>query len=129
MAGVMLALDETWLRDTQSNNNELVNKLKKEVTDDDNTLSRKFDLAVKNDLKTLPIMYWLPRMNRTPTGARFIVASRKCSKKTFSNAVTRDFKSIFKQTQTFHEKSHFYFDYKMFLQLKIRNLVLTDRIK
>ena len=40
----------------------------------------------------------------------FIVASRKCSTK----AVTKVFKLIFKQTQSFHEKSHFYSDVKKF---------------
>ena len=70
-------LDEIGLHGTQSNTDKLVDKLKKEVTDHKITLSNKFDLEFENDFKTLPIMYWLPKMHKTPTGAIFIVASRK----------------------------------------------------
>ena len=70
-------LDKIGLQGTQSNTDKLVDKLKKEVTDHKITLSNKFDLEFENDFKTLPIMYWLPKMHKTPTGAIFIVASRK----------------------------------------------------
>ena len=56
-------------------------------------------------------MYWLPKMHKTPTGARFAVASRKCSTKGFQSQC-KIFKLIFKQIQSFLEKSHFSTDYK-----------------
>ena len=31
--------------------------------------------------KTLPIMNWLPKIQKTPVDARFVVASRNCSTK------------------------------------------------
>ena len=52
-------------------------------------------------------MYWLPKIHKRPTGARFIVAFRKCSTKALSNASTKSFELIFKQIQSFHKKSHF----------------------
>ena len=34
--------------------------------------------------KTLPIIYWIPKMHKNPTGARFIIACEICSTKQFS---------------------------------------------
>ena len=28
--------------------------------------------------KSLPIMYWIPKLNKNPVGSRFIIASKKC---------------------------------------------------
>ena len=35
------------------------------------------DLPNKYNFKTLPIMYWFPKMDKTPAEAKFIVASRQ----------------------------------------------------
>ena len=95
---VSKVLDEIELPATQNDTYKLVNKLKEEVNDDNITFSRYFDLEVQNDFKTLPIMDSFPKMHKTSTGAKFIVASRKCSTKTLSKAVTKAFRLIFKQT-------------------------------
>ena len=34
--------------------------------------------------KTLPIIYWIPKMHKNPTGAHFIIACEICSTKQFS---------------------------------------------
>ena len=73
-------LDEIWLHGRQSDIYKLVSKPKEEVIDDNITLSRKFDLEIHC--------------------LRFIVASRKCSTKVLSKAVTKAFKLIFKQIQS-----------------------------
>ena len=86
----------------KSDTNKLINKLKGKVTDDNITFFSKFDLEVQIFFKTLPIMYWLPKMHKTTTGARLIVASRKCS----INALSKALKLFFKKIQCFHEKSH-----------------------
>ena len=91
------------------------------------TLSSKFDLQVQNYFKTLPIMYWLPKMHQTRTGARFILVSRKCSTIALSRAVTKTFKLIFTQIQSFHEKSHFYYSYKNFWVLE-KSMPVIDRL-
>ena len=90
------------------------NKLKEELIDGNITFPSKFNLEVSNDFKTLPIMYWVTNMHKTPTRARFLVSSIKCSKKTLSKSVTKAFELIFKQIQSFHEKSLYYSDYKIF---------------
>ena len=53
-------------------------------------------------------------MHKTPTGATFLVATRKCSSKVKPKSATKAFKLILKQIQSFHEKSHFYSDCKKF---------------
>ena len=75
---------------------------------------KKFDLDVTNNDKTLPIMYWLPKMHKTPVGARFIVASKNCSTKPLSNVVSKVFKMLFSHVQSFHKRSHFYSSFKKF---------------
>ena len=47
-------------------------------------------------------------------GAKFIVAFRKRSAKALSKTATKAFKLILKQIQRFHEKLHFYSDWKKF---------------
>ena len=58
-------LDEIALLGTQSDTYKLVNKLTEEVIDDSITFSSEFDLDVQNGFKTLPIIYWLPKMHKT----------------------------------------------------------------
>ena len=95
------------MRGIQSDSYKLEHKLKEEVIDDNITLSTKFELEAQNDFKTLPIIYRLAKLDKNPTGARFIVASRKCNTKTSSKTATKTFELIFKQIQSFHEKSQF----------------------
>ena len=52
----------------KSDTNKLINKLKGKVIDDNITFFSKFDLEVQIFFKTLPIMYWLPKMHKTTTG-------------------------------------------------------------
>ena len=44
--------------------------------------------------KDLPIMYWIPKKHKTPTGKRFIIASKLSSTKKISKAVSSVFKLI-----------------------------------
>ena len=90
------------MRATQNDTYKLVNKLKEEVNDDNITFSRYFDLEVQNDFKTLPIMYWLLKIDKTSTRAKFIVTSKKCSTKALSDSNIKAFQLIFKQIQSFH---------------------------
>ena len=74
----------------------------------------KYGLALNEKQKTLPIMYWMPKMHYTPSRARFIMSSAKCSTKPLSNVVSNAFRLIFNQIQNFHEKSKFYKNYNRF---------------
>ena len=77
-------------------------------------LCEKFGLTLNEKQKTLPIMYWMPKMHYTPSRARFIMSSAKCSTKPLSTMVSNVFRLIFTQVQNFHEKSKFYKNYNRF---------------
>ena len=93
---------------------KLQNVEKESIIQTNTLFCEKYKLAVSEDQKTLPIMYWIPKMHKNPVGTRFIVASSKCSTKPLSKAVSKAFKLIFNQMQNFHDKSKFYSNYKKF---------------
>ena len=84
------------------------------VVSDNIELCQKLGLNVPDKSDCLPIMYWLPKIHKTPSDARFIVASSVCSTKPLSSTISRLFKLIFQQVQSFHDKSTFYSRYKKF---------------
>ena len=77
-------------------------------------LCERYGLTLEEGQKTLPIMYWTPKMHYTPSRARFIVSSAKCSTKPISRLVSNAFKLIFNQIQNFHAASKFYKNYNRF---------------
>ena len=60
----------------------------------------------------------MPKMHKNPSGARFIVASSKCSTKPLSKNISHIFKLIFDQVQNFHLKSKFYGNINCFWVVK-----------
>ena len=54
-------------------------------------MNSKFNINCSDENKCLPKMYWLPKMHKTPSKARFIVAAPICSMKLLSKAVTDAF--------------------------------------
>ena len=60
----------------------------------------------------------MPKMHKKPSGARFIVASSKCSTKPLSKTISYIFKLIFEQVQIFHLKSKFYTNINCFWVVK-----------
>ena len=86
-----------------------------EVIDDNVETSKKYGLVVAdNKFKSLPLMYWMPKMHKNPVGFRFIIASKYCSTKLISKAVTKAFRLIYQQVEHFHDKSTFYSNYNNF---------------
>ena len=59
-------------------------------------------------------MYWLPKIHKTPVGARFIVASYYCSTNPLSDTISKNFKMIFNTVESFHKKGFFYLGCKKF---------------
>ena len=64
----------------------------------------------------LPVMYWTPKMHKTPIGKRFIIASKKCSTK--KKAVSSIFKLIYNQILIFHKNAKFLSIYNKFWVLQ-----------
>jgi len=107
---------------------KISSKTKEEIIFENVCFSKTFGLNPDDNDKSLPIMYWTPKMHKNPIGARFIVASKKCSTKLLSKSVSKVFKLIFHQTQNFYDKSHFYSSFKQFWVIENSKPVL-DKIE
>ena len=62
---------------------------------------RTFDLNITGLDKLLPIIYCLPKLHKTPIGARFIVASNYCSMKPIADTTSKIFKMIPNAVESF----------------------------
>ena len=73
---------------------------KKVHSDSANVVCRHVDYLMRNGIEIqaqheqLPSFYWLPKLHKTPYGARFIAASNKCTTKELSSLLTSCFKTI-----------------------------------
>ena len=77
-------------------------------------MCKQFGLELTEKMKTLPIMYWTPKMHKNPVGCRFIIASKTCSTKPLSCAVSMVFKVLYKHVENFHHKSRFFSGFNKF---------------
>ena len=111
-------LDEVGVLDLPSNTYKFCNKEVQKVIDDNIQICDKFGLKVEEGLENLPTIYWMPKMHKNPSGARFIVASSKCSTKPLSKAISYIFKLIFEQIQNFHLKGKYYTNINYFWVVK-----------
>ena len=41
-------------------------------------LSHLYGIKLNSKIKTLPLMYWIPKTHKNPVGSRFIIATPKC---------------------------------------------------
>ena len=85
-----------------------------DIINDNSMLCEQFSLKLEERLKSLPFMYWLPKMHYSPPRFRFIVASSSCSTKPLSSLASTVYKHIFNQVRNFHDKSTFYKNYNRF---------------
>ena len=107
-------LNEVGLFSNGSNTYILSNKSESDIINNNLQYSEKLGFKTLEINKTLPIMYWMPKMHYTPSRARFIVASAHCSTKPISQVASKLYKKIFQQIQSFHNKSYFYKNYNKF---------------
>ena len=96
--GVLGNGSPTYQKNNHSSKNVIIDKTAKDI-------KMKFDITITEDMKCLQTPYWLPKMYKDPIGARFIIASKKCTVKTISKNVTSDFKLLFRAIQKCHNKS------------------------
>ena len=115
--GILGSGNETYVRAKHSN---------EEIIDENVEYSKRLGLSVIEKDKALPIMYWTPKMHKTPTGARFIVASKTCSTKVISKSVSSVFKLIYKQINNFHKNAKFLSNYNKFWVLQNSDPVLHN---
>ena len=73
-------------------------------------------------------MYWIPKLHKNPTKARFIVAAPNCSIKPLSKAVTQVLKLMFKQIEMYNHKSTYFSGVKSFWPIQ-NNQPVIEAIK
>ena len=83
------------------NTNDIINTHEQELRD-------QFNISLPADMHSLPDIYWLPKLHKTPIKSRFIIASKKCSVKQLSKDVTSIFKLAYNQIERYNQKTSFY---------------------
>ena len=111
---VMRLLTEVGLLGNPVPTYQLSNTNKIDIINNNMELCERYGLKLTDQQKTLPIMYWTPKMHYTPSRARFIVSSAKCSTKPLSRIISNTFKCFCNQIRSFHNKSKFYKNYNRF---------------
>ena len=91
-----------------------IDKDKELIIEENKKMCEKFGLNISEKQKSLPSMYWIPKMHKNPVGARFIVASKTCSTKPLTEVISNVFKMLYKHVEGFNNKSHFYSSFKKF---------------
>ena len=89
-----------------------------------NELKDKFNITVDKDMSTLPDIYWIPKLHKTPVKFRFIIASKKCTTKTLSKDLSSIFSLFQRQIENYHKKAHFYSGIKSYWIVQNRDPVL-----
>ena len=73
-----------------------------------NTLDSVFGLKNNDEeFNCFPCIYWLPKMHKIPSGARFIITGKKYINKQLSKHVTSAFKLCYSQIDAYHKRKHF----------------------
>ena len=91
---------------------------KESIVNENVQYSKRLNMVVQDTELDLPTMYWIPKKHKNPTGKRFIIASKHCSTKQISTAVSNAFKLIYKQVENFHKKAKFLSNYNKFWVLQ-----------
>ena len=76
-------------------------------------------------MHTLPDIYWLPKLHKSPIKARFIIASKKCSLKKLNKDVTSIFKLAYEQVERYNKKSCTFSGIKTFWVIQNSQPVLS----
>ncbi len=101
-----------------NNTYQVTDKTKDEIINVNVEYSKRLHFTIDHSEKVLPIMYWIPKMHKTPSGTRYIVASKLCSTKRVSKVISNVFKLIFRQTENFHLNAKFLSHYNKFWVLQ-----------
>ena len=89
-------------------------------------INKNFNMSLKTDNKCLPSIYWLPKLHKKPTKARFIIAAPKCSLKPLSKAITKVFKLMYSQIENYNKKCHFFSGIKTFWTIQNNTPVIHN---
>ena len=122
---VEVILKEVGVNATPSETYSPAQKSKDEIIFDNIEYSKHLKLQPNENDAVLPVMYWTPKMHKSPSGHRFIIASKNCSTKPLSKVVSSVFKLIFNQVERFHAKAKFFSNYNKFWVLKNADPIIS----
>ena len=123
---VQVLLKELGLLSATSNTYQQVNDTLHNILQQQNhTLDSVFGLKNNDEEFTcLPCIYWLPKMHKIPSSARFIKAGKKCINKELSKDVTSAFKLCYSQIDAYHKKTYYFSGAKTFWVIQNNSLPL-----
>ena len=67
-----------------------------------------FKMSLEEDMLTLPDIYWMPKLHKSPVKFRFIIASKKCTTKMLSKNLSSIFSLFLKKVEKYHRMAHFF---------------------
>ena len=111
--------DKTYIKINNLSKDEIIKQHKTE-------LGRDFGVIIDEDNMSLPGMYWLPKMHKKPSKARFIVAASSGSIKPLARKLTSIFKVFQRQINNFHLKGRFFSGVKSFWVIQDKQPVLKS---
>ena len=131
---VAVILKEIGILDAGNKTYEKINKNQGEIIQDNLEYNTHLKLSNGSKDKNLPIMYWIPKLQKSPLGSRIIIASKNCSTKPLSKAVFHRFKVIYSQIENFYRNSKFRSNYSKFWVLHtvdpfIENINIVNKKK
>ena len=123
---VQVLIKELGLFSATSNTYQEVNDtLHNILQQQNNTLDSVFGLKNNDEeFNCLPCIYWLPKMHKIPSGARFIIAGKKCINKQLSKHVISAFKLCYSQIDAYHKKTYYFSGVKTFWVIQNNSLPL-----
>ena len=80
---------------------------KDDIINNNESYCQKLDLKLTDEDRSLTIKYWLLKLHKTPTGARFIIVFKNFSTKPLLAVICKIFKMLFKHLENFHDKNRF----------------------
>ena len=84
-------LNEMGINGTTNPKYEFSSKSNNEIIIENFFFSNKFGLKLDVKDKSPLVIYWIPKMHKKSIGARFFVATKNCSTRLISKAVSKDF--------------------------------------
>ena len=115
---VTIILNEIWILDAGNETHAKINKNQVKIILVNLEYNTCLKLSNGSRDKSLPIMYWIPKLLKNPVGSRFVIASKNCSTKSLSKAVSNVFKLIYSQKENFYRKSKCLSNYNKFWVLQ-----------
>ena len=80
------------------------NKTKDQIIKEHKLYLSKHKINLANNMQDLPVMHWIPKMQKNPISFHFIIESPVCSIKPLSKDITSIFKLFYEKVEKYHTK-------------------------